>query len=135
MDKKQQKQPSAKELAELCAAIADDRKAENIKILEMSELSVMSDYFVLCTANSQPHIKAISVRIGKDVREHFNIRPKSVEGTAVSEWILMDYFSVVVHIMTPAMRDVYQLESLWGDAPEIEAVKTAESIIAGVKAE
>ena len=133
MNKRDGKQPSAKELAELCAAIADARKAENIKILEMSDLSVMSDYFVLCTANSEPHINAISVRIGKEVREHFDIRPKSVEGTAVSEWMLMDYFSVLVHIMTPAMRDTYQLESLWGDAPEIEAVKTVEAIVASIK--
>jgi ribosome silencing factor RsfS/YbeB/iojap len=129
MSEKNIKQPSAKELAEYCAAIANDRKAENVKILEMSKLSVMSDYFVLCTANSEPHIRAISNRIGKDVRDKFAVRPKSVEGTPASEWILMDYFSVLVHIMTPAKRDTYQLESLWGDAPEVEAVKTLEAFV------
>lgn len=130
MSEKKLKEPSPKDIAELCAAVANDRKAENVKILEMSKLSVMADYFVLCTANSEPHIRAISNRIGKDVRDHFAVRPKSVEGTAASEWILMDYFSVLVHIMTPAMRDNYQLESLWGDAPQIEAVKTVEAFVA-----
>lgn len=129
---KQASQRSAQELAEYCAAIANDRKAENVKILEMSNLSVMSDYFVLCTANSEPHIRAISNRIGKDVREKFGIRPKSIEGTPASEWILMDYLSVLVHIMTPAMRNTYQLESLWGDAPEIEAIKTLEAFVTEV---
>ncbi len=129
MSKQEQAAYSARELAELCAAVANDRKADNIKILEMSGLSVIADYFVLCTANSEPHIKAIANRIGKEVREHCAIRPKSVEGTAASEWILMDYFSVIVHIMTPAMRDNFRLESLWGDAPEIEALKTVEAVI------
>ena len=130
MSKEMIKEPSAKTIAEFCAAIANDRKAENVKILEMSKLSVMADYFVLCTANSEPHSRAISNRIGKDVRDKFAVRPKSVEGTPASQWILMDYFSVLVHIMTPEMRDTYCLESLWGDAPQIEAVKTVEAFIA-----
>lgn len=123
------KQVTAEEVAELCAAIANDRKAENVVVLKMSELSVMADYFVLCTANSEPHLRAISNRIGKDVRDKLGLRPKSVEGTPASEWILMDYFSVLVHIMTPEMRDNYQLESLWGDAPRIEAVQTIEEVV------
>ncbi len=119
---KKTKVVSPEEIADLCVEMADDRKAENIVSFEVSEHGV-TDYFVLCTGNSEPHIKAISDRIGREARNRYNIRPRSVEGAASSHWMLMDFGVVVVHIMTPTMREQYQLESLWGDAPRREAVE------------
>ncbi len=113
---------SPKELAVFCANVADGRKAENIITLEMGASSAIADYFVLCTANSQPHLKAVTDRIERETRTQLDIRPRRVEGTPESEWLLLDYGCVVIHVMTPEMREVYRLESLWGDAPRIEAV-------------
>ncbi|MDD3118559.1 MAG: ribosome silencing factor [Victivallales bacterium] len=120
---KDKKVTSPKELAVFCARVADDRKAENIVTLEMGEASSIADYFVLCTANSQPHLKAVTDRIERETRNQLEIRALRVEGTPESQWLLLDYGAVVIHVMTPEMRDLYQLESLWGDAPRIEAVK------------
>lgn len=126
-----EKKISSKELAQLCSQIADDRKAENVLILSMNELSSIADYFVLCTANNEPHLKAVAERIARGVREKHNIRPRSVEGTAASEWMLLDYGNVLVHIMTEESRSNYQLESLWADAPEIEALETIRKVSTG----
>ena len=111
------------ELSELCVEMADDRQAENIVSLEVSEHGI-TDFFVLCTGNSEPHIKAISDRIGREARKRYNVRPRTVEGDPSSHWMLMDFGVVVVHIMTPSMREQYQLESLWGDAPKRKAMET-----------
>ncbi|OGV49148.1 MAG: ribosome silencing factor [Lentisphaerae bacterium GWF2_44_16] len=111
------------ELASLCAEIAEDRKAENIIQLRMTELSSLADYFVLCTGNSEPHIRAISERIARDVRERTGKHARSVEGTPESKWMVIDLGDVIVHILSPEMRELYQIESLWGDAPKVDAVK------------
>lgn len=115
------------QLALLCATAADDRKAENIITLKVAELSSIADYFVLCTANSEPHLKAVADKIEKNVKETLGVYPKS-DGTPGSQWILLDYGCVIVHVLTPESRDRYRLESLWGDAPVIEAVKTIEKL-------
>ena len=124
MMEKDKKAMSPKELAVFCANVADGRKAENIVTLEMGAASSIADYFVLCTANSQPHLKAVTDRIERETRNQLEIRPLRVEGTPESQWLLLDYGTVVIHVMTPEMRELYQLESLWGDAPRIEAVNT-----------
>lgn len=118
----EKKQISPRELAIFCASIADGRKAENIITLEMGSESSIADFFVLCTANSQPHLKAICDRIERDTRTELNIRPHRVSGKAESEWMLLDYGCVVVHLMTPETREIYNLESLWGDAPRVDAI-------------
>lgn len=124
-------QVTPEELASLCVEIAEDRKAENVVQLRLTELSVIADYFVLCTGNTEPHIKAIADRIGREVREKLSVRPRAVEGKASSSWVVMDYGFVIVHIMTPEMRDLYQLENLWGDAPKVETIEKIEKIRQG----
>jgi ribosome silencing factor RsfS/YbeB/iojap len=116
------------ELAKLCAEIADSRKAADVVTLDVSEFSTIADFFVLCTGNSEPHLKAICDWIGRGVREKLKLKPRTTEGTPASQWILLDYVTVLVHVMTPDMRDLYQLDSLWGDAPALEAVKTVAEI-------
>lgn len=122
------------ELARLCGKVADDRKAGDVMILDVSKFSTVADYFVLCTGNSEPHLKAIGNRIGREVKDQFSVRPRTVEGTPASQWILLDFVTVLVHIMTPDMRELYNLESLWGDAPSLEAFKAVEEKAAAKQA-
>jgi len=113
----------AEELAFICAKTADDHKADNVITIKVSGLSVITDYFVLCTGNSIPHLSAISDSIMREVRAKMSIRPRVVDGTAASLWTVIDFGSVIVHVLSPKMREQYQLESLWGDAPKIETLK------------
>ncbi len=119
------KHVSAEEIAAVCVAEAEDRKAENIITLKVTDFTVIADYFVLCTANSEPHLRAVTDKIEKSLKDQYGIIPHR-EVTTSSQWILLDYSSVLVHAMTPEARARYELESLWGDAPRIEAIKALE---------
>ena len=122
MTNKTVKTADADTIAELCMQVIENGKGENILKLKVSELSVVADYFILCTANSDPHLRAISERLKREVSKQTGKKPKQ-DGAAASSWIVMDYGSVVVHILSPDMRERYQLESLWGDNPEMEALE------------
>ena len=116
-------------LLKLCEEIAYDRKAENIIRLDLSEVSAVSDYFILCTATSEPHIRAVSERIQRGVLEKLKVKPVHVDGSPESGWIIVDFGNVMVHVMTASSRDLYQLEELWNDAPKTDAVKRIESAL------
>lgn len=120
--------PSAVELAEACAAIAYDRKAQDIIRMDMSELSAVAEQFILCTGTSDPHLRAISERICRDIREKFGLRGR-VDGSPESHWMIVDFGDVMVHVFTQESRELYQLETLWKDAPKIEAIKKLEAKI------
>jgi len=122
------KELTSKELADLCVAIADDRKAENVVQLKVTDLSFIADYFIIATGNSQPHMKAVSETIGRELRNKYDERPTHVEGKAQSGWILMDYGMVVVHVLTEEAREMYDLENLWGDAPKREAIEILKEL-------
>lgn len=109
----------AKMIAELCMRVADDTKAENIMMLKISEVAVLCDYFVICTGNSSPQLSSITDHIVKEAREKAGIKPHLVDGNPLSKWIVIDFGSVIVHIFSPEMRERYQLENVWGDAPRI----------------
>ncbi len=113
----------AEKIAYICAKTADDHMAENVMTLKVSGLSVIADYFVLCTGNSIPHISAITDSIVKEVREKMDLRPRTIDGVPASLWTVIDFGSVIVHVLSPKMREQYNLESLWGDAPKIETLK------------
>lgn len=122
------------ELAFTCAKTADDHKAENIITLKVSGLSVIADYFVLCTGNSVPHLSAIVDSIAREVRSKLSVRPRVIDGTPASQWTVIDFGSVIVHVLSPKMREQYQLESLWGDAPKVDALKLlAKKSLSGEK--
>ena len=113
----------AKQLAQWCREYADNRKAENIVILDVSALSAVTDYFVICSATSEPHMRAISDEIANILREEHGLRPRAIDGTLQTAWIVMDYFDVIVHIMKTDVRAKYDLEALWGDAPRVKPRK------------
>src|SRR5216683_7569952 len=111
----------SRKLALLCRALADNKKAEDIVILDVHELSSVTDFFVLASGSSEPHLRAIVHEISDKLREEHNLRPRAIDGTFQAAWVVLDYFDVIVHVMRQDIRERYDLESLWGDAPRVRA--------------
>jgi len=110
----------SKELAFIIADAADDRKGTDIKILDVSELSYLANYFVIITGFSVPQLRAISVSIEGKVNDQMGIEPMRVEGKGEGNWILHDYGDVIAHILLPEAREYYGLEGFWGRATTID---------------
>jgi ribosome-associated protein len=106
-------------LAKLCREIALDKKAEDVLILDVRVVSSVTDFFVICTGTSEPHLKAIADEIARRLRDE-GIRPRHREGFPPSRWIVMDYNDVLVHVFHPELRQRYTLEQLWGDAKRVK---------------
>jgi ribosome-associated protein len=113
------------QLARACAEFADDKKAENIRILDLRGLSPVTDYFVLCSAMSAPQLRAVRDHIEDEMKEKHRERPLYRDGSYDSQWMILDYGNVMVHILAPEKRDYYALEELWGDAPELALTEEA----------
>jgi ribosome-associated protein len=107
------------QLAKLCRELALDKKAEDVVILDLRGISPVADFFVVCTGNSEPHLKAIADNISMSMREK-GLRPHGRDGYAPSRWIVMDFSDVMVHIFHPDLREHYDLERLWGDAKRVK---------------
>ena len=118
----------SKLLALLCRDYADNKKAENLLVLDVKELSSITDYFVIVTGSSEPHIRAIVDEIIDELRENHQISPLSIDGSLNAPWIVIDYFDVIVHVMRPEIRSHYDLEGLWGDAPRILSLDSNENL-------
>jgi ribosome-associated protein len=112
-------------IARACAELADDKKAENIRILDLRGLSPVIDYFVLCSALSAPQLRAVRDHIEDEMKEKYGQRALYRDGNFESQWIILDFGNVMVHVLTPEKRDFYMLEELWGDASEV-ALKADE---------
>jgi ribosome-associated protein len=96
-----------------------DKKATNVVVLDLRGTPAFTDFFVLCSGQSQRQIKAIADSVEEALRA-VKIRPAHVEGYDRSEWVLMDFFNFIVHVFAPDTREFYALERLWGDAERIE---------------
>jgi ribosome-associated protein len=107
------------ELARIAATAADDLKATDIAVIDLTEASDVCDYFVICTVNSKPQADAVLETIEERVKANCAESPLSIEGRAGATWTLMDYGAVVVHVFHPEARDYFRLERLWGDAPRV----------------
>lgn len=103
---------NSKELTERIVEICEDVKAVDISVFDMTESSTIASYYVLCTGNSEPHLKAIGVRLEKEMKEA-DLAATAIDGGASSQWIVMDFGGVIVHIMHPDAREYYNLETLW----------------------
>ena len=104
------------ELVDRIAEIASDKKAADITILDVHEIVGYTDYFLICSGNTERQTKAIHDGI-RDGLKSDGVLPRRVEGERQARWILMDYLDCVVHIFTPETRGYYRLEQLWGEAP------------------
>jgi ribosome-associated protein len=103
----------SEELAKQCVSICEERKAENVVLFDVREASVLADYYLLCTGTSMPHIRAISEHLKLEINGEFGLLPRAKEGDASSEWIIMDYGVVIVHILDGDRRRFYNVEELW----------------------
>lgn len=106
-------------LANRISQLIFNKKGYDVKILDLKELTSITDYFVICTGDSDTQIKAIADEIDKKLRDE-NIKVWHIEGYESLNWVLLDYVDVVVHIFKKETREFYNLEKLWGDAPTID---------------
>lgn len=109
----------ALELAKACAKAADEIQAEDIRVWDMRGVSNLTDYMIVCSGSSMPHLRAILRDVSAHVEEWTGSRPANAEGKADTRWVVLDYIDVMVHIMHDELRDYYGLEKLWGDAKEV----------------
>ena len=110
--------PDSQQIALAAARAASDKKATDIRILDLRKISSFGDYFVICTGTSEPHLKAISSEVRERLREDLGLTAHA-DGFPVSQWVVLDYSGVLVHIFLPDKRSFYDLESLWKDAPSV----------------
>lgn len=108
------------ELAKVAASAADAKKAIDIEVLDLTKLSDVCDYFLICSASNARRADSLIDEIEEKVFKQCAVKPLSIEGRAGLSWVLMDYGSVVIHAFLPEARDFYRLERLWGEAPRIE---------------
>lgn len=110
---------SPKEIAAIAAKALSDKKAKDLKVLRITEHSILADYFVICSGSSAPHIKALVDEVDKQLSESGE-PPTRREGQRSDLWVLMDFGCVVVHVFTEEARKFYDLERLWGDAEDVD---------------
>jgi ribosome-associated protein len=108
---------TAEKLAAMKAAM-EDKKAEDVVVVELKGKSLMADYFVICTANSRPQINAIVDAVREKFRDE-NLRKPTIEGMDQSKWVLLDAGEVIGHVFAPDERSFYNLEGFWAKAPSI----------------
>jgi len=111
---------ASRELALTIAEAASERKAVDIVLLRVAEVSYLSDYFVIATGNSRVQVRAIAGSIEEKVEQEWQQLPLRTEGKAEGTWVLQDYGDVMVHIMMPKEREFYNLEAFWGHAERID---------------
>lgn len=115
-------EPPPLDLARRIVGLAEDKKAADIVLLDLSPLTTLADYFVICSGGSERQLDAIADGIVSTLRDD-KIRPYGREGTPASHWVLLDFGSVVVHIFTPPEREYYGLEKHWAEAKTILQVQ------------
>jgi ribosome-associated protein len=103
----------------LAIAAALDKKASDVVVLDLRKASAFTDFFVIATGANMRQVQAIAEAVEGALARH-GTRPALVEGLGRSEWVLIDYFDFIVHVFTPATREFYGLERLWGDAERVE---------------
>jgi len=113
---------SSIEIARRIVELAEDKKAADIVLLDLTELTTLADYFVIASGGSDRQLDAIADGIVSGLRDE-KVRPFGREGTAASHWVLVDFGSVVVHVFTPPERDFYQLERHWAEAKTVLRVQ------------
>jgi ribosome-associated protein len=106
---------------------AVDKKAMDLDVLAVAELTSIADYFIVCSATSERQAQAIADHVTEKLRDELHVRPMLIEGTTPGRWILLDFGDFIVHVFTEETRRFYGLERLWGDAPNVTAEYTEEA--------
>ena len=111
---------TALELTQEIACVLDKKKAKDIKAIYIRDLTILADYFIICTVTSTTQVKALADEVEYQMKTKFALTPARVEGYQSSSWILVDYGNVVVHFFLEDTRDFYSLERLWTDGQPVE---------------
>lgn len=106
-------QEQARAIAETAYNALDSKKGLDVTLLEVSEQTVLADYFVLATGTANTHVRALADEVEFKLKEELGVEPRHIEGTSGNSWTLLDYGCVVVHVFTSQARDFYKLERLW----------------------
>jgi ribosome-associated protein len=115
------------ENARRIAALAQEKLAEDVLILDMRPVCTFTDFFVICTGRNARQTAAIWDEVHGRMKREENLLPRSADGVQEGTWILADYLDVVLHVFTPDARDYYKLEQLWSDVPAIELEAAASA--------
>lgn len=118
---------NADNLAQRCAKSALDKKAQDLRILHITELSSLADYLIIATGTSDRHVQAIAEAVKVEQKQKFDTAPLAVEGMDEGRWVLLDYGDVMVHIFQEQVRSFYDLEGLWIEAAEVQPDEIPES--------
>jgi len=122
----QNKLIEGEELAIAVAKQAYENKAKKIKVLDLIGISSIADFFVICTVDSIPQLKALRRDIDKDIKSIYSVSPRAIEGTPESLWLIIDYVDVVLHIFHDDLRNNYTLEELWSNSTDVDLKFLAE---------
>jgi ribosome-associated protein len=114
----------SRQLARRCRDLAENRKAENLVVLDVRKLTSITDFFVIASGTSEPHLRAIMDETTEKLREENGLRPRATDGSLQAGWMVLDYNDVIVHIMRAEVRQKYDLEALWSDAPRLKLRQT-----------
>lgn len=109
-------------LAERIASIASDRKAIDIRVLDVRGVVSYTDFLVVCSGNTERQTKAIHDAVHQELKDEDRLLPRRAEGLREASWILLDYLDCVLHVFTPEAREYYRLDNLWGEVPSREVV-------------
>ena len=115
------------ELALACREYAEDKKAEAVVVLDVRGLSSVTDYFVIATGTSPPHVRAVWNGIYDGLQTDHRVKAHKPEGALQNRWVVIDYFDVIAHVMTGEIREKYDLEGLWNDGAVIEPEVAAKA--------
>ena len=126
------KEPETKKRVLACVNASLEKKATNIVIMKVQEISAFTDYFVILSGNSDRQVQAIASAIRENMKKD-GVLPLGVEGENHGQWVLMDYGDVVVHIFYAPVREFYNIERLWSDAPTMEVAEDAPGLKALTK--
>ncbi len=131
IDKKKKKisKLSSLSLAKIIAKLSSDKKAENIVVLDVKKISTFCDFFVIMTGSVDIHIESLKEYIITTLKRDYNVYPHHVEGEEYNRWVVIDYTSVVVHIMNPELREFYALERIWSKGKKVSYDKKGKKNI------
>lgn len=115
------------ELAKACVKAAEEVQAERIRVWDMRGVSNLTDFMIVCSGSSLPHLRAIIREVAGIVEKEHGVKSVYSEGKVDSRWVVLDYIDVMVHVMHDEMREFYGLEELWADAKELEWVETSSN--------
>ncbi|MEO1002808.1 MAG: ribosome silencing factor [Cyanobacteria bacterium J06638_7] len=119
--------PASAALARLAADACDDRKAVDIRLIRVDEVSSLTDWFVICSGLSDVQVRAIARSVEDCLEERTGRLPLRREGQAEGRWVLLDYGELIVHVLQPRERQYYDLESFWGHGQEMRHLSSAQA--------